>query len=181
MGKLMLVLGGARSGKSTYAETRAREIGGEAVLYVATAEVKDEEMAKRVEEHCRRRPEKWRTLEASSNLAQQIRTEALTAYVVLVDCLSLLVARPLMNPEVTDPFDPALEEDIRQEVLDLARCAGDLEATTIVVSNEVGMGVVPPHVLGRAYRDVLGRANQLLAHHADEVYLLVAGIPLKVK
>lgn len=181
MGKLIFVLGGARSGKSTYAETCAREIGGEEVLYVATAEVEDEEMAARVQKHRERRPAQWRTLEAGDNLGRQIKTHADAARVVLVDCLSLLVARPFMAPGVADPFDPALEESIRQEILDLIRCADDIEATTIVVSNEVGMGVVPPHPLGRAYRDVLGRANQLVAAHADEVTLLVAGIPLMVK
>lgn len=181
MGKLILVLGGARSGKSTYAETRARELGADDVLYVATADVKDEEMAKRVQAHRHRRPSQWRTLEAGSDLAPQIKAHAGAARLVLVDCLSLLVARPLMAPDVTDPFDEALEERVRQEVLALARCAADLDATTIVVSNEVGMGIVPPHPLGRAYRDVLGRANQLIAARADEVILLVAGIPLAVK
>lgn len=181
MGKLILVLGGARSGKSRYAETRAREIGDEEVLYVATAEIKDDEMAERVQKHRERRPTRWRTLENTTNLGSQIKIHAGATRVVLVDCLSLLVARPFMAPGIADPFDPALEESVRQEILDLIRCADDLEATTIVVSNEVGMGVVPPHQLGRAYRDVLGRANQLVAAHADEVHLLVAGIPLTIK
>lgn len=181
MGQLILVLGGARSGKSAFAESRARQLAADDVLYVATAEIKDDEMAKRVQHHRRRRPAQWRTLEANSNVAHQIRAHAGAARVVLIDCLSLLVARPLMAPEVTDPFAEALEERVQQEVLALANCAADLEATTIVVSNEVGMGVVPPHPLGRAYRDVLGRANQLIAARAGEVVLLVAGIPLTLK
>jgi len=181
MGKLILVLGGARSGKSAYAETRARELGADHVLYVATAEVRDKEMERRVQRHRRRRPAQWRTLEASANLARQITDHAGAARVVLVDCLSLLVARPLMAPDVTDPYDPALEEQVQQEVLALAHCAASLTAATIVVSNEVGMGLVPPHALGRAYRDVLGRANQLLAARAAEVVLVVAGLPVPIK
>jgi adenosylcobinamide kinase/adenosylcobinamide-phosphate guanylyltransferase len=191
MGNLMLVLGGARSGKSTFAEERAREFGGGSVLYVATATITDDEMADRVERHRRSRPAGWRTLEAQGHAGQKIRAAAGDVRVVLLDCLSVLVANrmveatgdyddPFADPE-RDPLDPALEDAIQAEAEALIACARDLDLTLIVVSNEVGMGVVPPYELGRAYRDMLGRANQTLARHADDVYLLVAGIPMHVK
>lgn len=187
----MLVLGGARSGKSTFAEERARELGGDAVLYVATAIITDDEMAERVERHRRSRPAGWRTLEAQRDAGQKIREAAGDARVVLLDCLSVLVANrmveatgdyddPFADPE-RDPLDPALEEKVQAEAEALIACVRDLDLTLIAVSNEVGMGIVPPYELGRAYRDVLGRANQTLARHADDVYLLVAGVAMPIK
>lgn len=191
MGNLMLVLGGARSGKSTFAEERARELGGDAVLYVATAIITDDEMAERVERHRRSRPAGWRTLEAQRDAGQKIREAAGDVRVVLLDCLSVLVANrmveatgdyddPFADPE-RDPLDPALEEKVQAEAEALIACVRDLDLTLIAVSNEVGMGIVPPYELGRAYRDVLGRANQTLARHADDVYLLVAGVAMPIK
>lgn len=187
----MLVLGGARSGKSTFAEERARELGGDAVLYVATAIITDDEMAERVERHRRSRPAGWRTLEAQRDAGQKIREAAGDVRVVLLDCLSVLVANrmveatgdyddPFADPE-RDPLDPALEEKVQAEAEALIACVRDLDLTLIAVSNEVGMGIVPPYELGRAYRDVLGRANQTLARHADDVYLLVAGVAMPIK
>ena len=191
MGKLTLVLGGARSGKSTFAEQRALEIGGGHVLYVATAEAKDDEMRQRAGKHRRKRPVAWQTLEAPQDVGAAIRQSSPDARAILIDCLTVLVANrlvaatgkyedPFDDPE-HDPFDPAIEAEIVREVEAIAACARDLPAEVIVVSNEVGMGVVPPYELGRAYRDALGRANQVMARHADEVYLLVAGIPITVK
>jgi adenosylcobinamide kinase/adenosylcobinamide-phosphate guanylyltransferase len=191
MGKLLLVLGGVRSGKSAFADRRAQEIGGERVLYVATSEAKDAEMEGRVRKHRQSRPAGWRTLEAPHDVAAAVRRTVADARVVLVDCLTVLVANRLVDSTGpyddpfddpgADPFDEAIEADIVREVRALADCARDLPAVIIVVSNEVGMGVVPPYDLGRAYRDLLGRANQEMARHADEVYLLVAGISLTIK
>jgi adenosylcobinamide kinase/adenosylcobinamide-phosphate guanylyltransferase len=191
MGKLILVLGGARSGKSTYADQRAREIGGERVLYVATAEPGDEEMRQRIERHRQNRPLGWRTLEAPRDVGAAIRREIGAARVALVDCLTVLAANHLVSASgpfdqpfddpTEDPFDASIEAAVVKEVAALAACAQEVPADLIVVSNEVGMGVVPPYDLGRAYRDLLGRANQEMARHADEVILLVAGIPLQVK
>ena len=191
MGNLILILGGARSGKSTYAEQRAYELGGDRVLYVATAEAKDEEMRQRVVKHRASRPASWRTLEAPENVGQAIRQAAGERPVILVDCLTVLVSNRLLaasGPEEdpfdapsADPFDEAIEADVLAEVEALAACAREIDANLIVVSNEAGMGVVPPYELGRAYRDLLGRANQVLARHADEVHFLIAGIPMRVK
>jgi adenosylcobinamide kinase/adenosylcobinamide-phosphate guanylyltransferase len=180
MGRLILVLGGARSGKSTFAQRRAGELGGEQVLFVATASAGDEEMRQRIEKHRRERPAGWQTLEAPQDVGRAIAAQGGTAKVVVVDCLTLLVANRLGDAEET-PFAPDVEADVAAEVRELAACAGRLAADLIVVSNEVGMGLVPPYPMGRAYRDLLGQANQALAEKADEVYLLVAGIPLAIK
>lgn len=199
MGKLTLILGGARSGKSTFAEMRAKELGGDSVLYVATSETKDEEMVERVEKHRSERPPAWVTVEAPRNVAQALRQAQDTAIraarseasVVLLDCMTFLVANHLMdtaapeddpfdNPSA-DPFDAQIEADVVADVEALVAFVKETDVEMLVVSNEVGLGVVPPYDLGRAYRDILGRANQILARHADEVQLLVAGIPLKVK
>lgn len=191
MGKLILVLGGARSGKSTYAETRARELGGDAVLYVATAEAKDEEMRERARKHQAQRPASWRTLEAPRHVGERIRATLRDERVVLLDCVAVLSANVLIEltgpydqdafAEPKDPFNPAIEQAIQAEVTALIAAVDAFEGTLIIVSNEVGLGVVPPYELGRIYRDLLGRANQTLARRADEVYLLVAGIPMTVK
>jgi len=199
MGKLTLILGGARSGKSSYAEQRAKDVGGESVLYVATSETKDEEMIERVIKHRSERPSAWGTVEAPRNVAQALRQaqdtaihrERSTAKVILLDCMTFLVANHLMDaaaPEddpfddpSSDPFDAQIEADVVAEVEALVEYIQEVDVELLVVSNEVGLGVVPPYELGRAYRDILGRANQILARHADEVQLLVAGIPMKVK
>ena len=191
MGKLTLLLGGARSGKSSFAEKRAMEIGGEKVLYVATSEIKDEEMEERVIKHQADRPSAWETVEAPRNVAQAIRQVRSDASVILLDCMTFLVANHLMEaaaPEddpfddpSADPFDKKIERAIVAEAEALIAYVQDTDVELIVVSNEVGLGLVPAYELGRAYRDVLGRANQILAKHADEVLFLVAGIPMKVK
>jgi adenosylcobinamide kinase/adenosylcobinamide-phosphate guanylyltransferase len=199
MGKLTLILGGARSGKSSFAEQRAGELGGDSVLYVATSETKDEEMQQRVEKHRAGRPSAWETVEASQNVAQALRQAQDTALrqersavkVILLDCVTFLVANHLLDaagPEddpfddpSADPFDAQIEADVVAEVEAIIACVNEMNIEMLVVSNEVGLGVVPPYELGRAYRDILGRANQILARHADEVLLLVAGIPMKVK
>ena len=199
MGKLTLILGGARSGKSSFAEQRAGELGGDSVLYVATSETKDEEMQQRVEKHRAGRPSAWETVEASQNVAQALRQAQDTALrswrsavkVILLDCVTFLVANHLLDaagPEddpfddpSADPFDAQIEADVVAEVEAIIACVNEMNIEMLVVSNEVGLGVVPPYELGRAYRDILGRANQILARHADEVLLLVAGIPMKAK
>jgi adenosylcobinamide kinase/adenosylcobinamide-phosphate guanylyltransferase len=191
MGKLTLILGGARSGKSSYAERRAKELGGDSVLYVATSETKDEEMVERVEKHRSERPSAWGTVEAPRNVAQALRRGRSGEKVVLLDCMTFLVANHLMEaaaPEdypfdipSSDPFDAEIEATVVAEVESLIKYLQEVDIEILVVSNEVGLGVVPPYELGRAYRDILGRANQILARHANEVLLFVAGIPMKVK
>ncbi len=178
MGKLILILGGARSGKSALAETLARRLGRDAVLYVATAEAGDAEMAERIARHRTQRPPTWRTLEQSLDIAPAILEQAGAASVILLDCMTLLASNVVLA--AGDDGDAA-ETRLQQEVDALLAAIHQLDATVIVVSNEVGLGLVPPYPLGRVYRDALGRANQRLARAADHVYFLVAGLPMTIK
>ena len=176
---LTLVLGGARSGKSSHAQQLAREHGGDDVLFVATAQALDDEMAARIKAHRADRPAAWRTLEAPRHVGEAI-LQAEPCAVVLVDCLTLQVSNAvLVLPESASVAE--VEAAALTEVDDLIAAYRRGAARWIVISNEVGLGLVPPYPVGRAYRDALGRANQRLASEADEVLFMVAGIPMKVK
>ena len=180
MGKrLTLVLGGARSGKSAHAQRLALE-RGRAVLYVATAEAGDEEMAARIAAHRTERPTHWQTLEAPRKVAEAIRVKSGEAEVILIDCLTLLASNVIapMPETVTEKQATAA---LNEEVNGLIEAYQASEADWILISNEVGLGLVPPYPLGRIYRDALGRANQRLAAVADEVLFMVAGLAVKVK
>jgi adenosylcobinamide kinase/adenosylcobinamide-phosphate guanylyltransferase len=174
-----LILGGARSGKSTYAEKLARECTT-AVLYVATAEARDDEMAARIAQHRAQRPAHWITLEAPRAIGAAIRSSGVKAPVVLIDCLTLL-ANNIIVPLPEPIEDAEAEEVLNAEIDDLLAVYTASDAAWIIVSNEVGLGLVPPYPLGRVYRDALGKANQRLAAVADDVLFMVAGLPLKVK
>jgi adenosylcobinamide kinase/adenosylcobinamide-phosphate guanylyltransferase len=180
VGELILVLGGARSGKSAFAQRLARERGGDRVLFVATAEAGDEEMAARIAAHRRDRPAGWRTLEAPLHAGEAIAARVADADVVVLDCLTLLVSNVLLTlGEAPDEADA--DRAVMAEVESLLTAIGGTAATFIVVSNEVGLGLVPDNPLGRLYRDLLGRANQALAAQAAHVYFLVAGLPVDVR
>jgi len=165
----VLILGGARSGKSAFAERLAAECG-EPVLYVATATVVDDEMAERIAHHRARRSAAWRTLELPLGLAACLASE-LDIATILVEDLTLLLSN-YMARDGAGAEDGALTEV--QGLLALA-------ANVILVSNEVGMGVVPAYPVGRQFRDALGRVNQAAAAACDEVHLIVAGLPLRLK
>ena len=176
--RLTLILGGARSGKSTYAEQLAAA-SGEPVTYVATAQAWDEEMAARIATHQAQRPADWATVEAPLGVGQAIAAVPSTP-VVLIDCLTLLANNVLgALPDAEDLS--AAEAALRAEVDGLLAVYAEHPGAWIVVSNEVGLGIVPAYPLGRVYRDVLGRANQRLAAAADEVVFMVAGLPMQVK
>ena len=176
---LTLILGGARSGKSSHAQQLARERGGDDVLFVATAEALDDEMAARIAVHRAGRPAAWRTLEAPRHVGEAISQSELCG-AVLVDCLTLLVSNAVvMLPESASAAEA--EVAALAEVDELIAAYRRGAASWIVISNEVGLGLVPPYQVGRAYRDALGRANQRLAAEANEVLFMVAGIPMKVK
>jgi adenosylcobinamide kinase/adenosylcobinamide-phosphate guanylyltransferase len=174
--KIILITGGARSGKSSLAQQMAAD-RGKRVLYCATAEALDEEMRARIEAHKQSRPAGWDTLEASSNVARQLENQVPVYDVVLIDCITMLVANRLGDGL---PPDEA-EERALAEVRDLINLVSARKCGYIMVTNEVGYGVVPENPLARLYRDVLGKANQQLARCADEVYLMTAGLPLKIK
>lgn len=177
-GELILILGGARSGKSAYAERLARERGG-AVLFIATATAGDDDMARRIAVHRVARPTAWRTLEAPDGVAARVAAARDNAPTVILDCLTLLTSNILLAHEAAGEEAVARALDAEIDAL-LARIASD-GATWIIVSNEVGMGLVPPYPLGRTYRDLLGRINARVAARADRAYLLVAGLPLDLK
>ncbi len=180
----ILILGGARSGKSRFAEQLATGIG-ERVLFVATAEPLDEEMHLRIERHKKDRPKTWRTVEVPTSVAKAIGEYVEGVDVVILDCLSLLLANLISlthdSVELEQGNYDAVEKEMSAELEGLVTLAEDLPFQLIIVSNELGMGLVPVSPVGRAYRDLLGRANQFIARHADRVYLVVAGIPLELK
>jgi adenosylcobinamide kinase/adenosylcobinamide-phosphate guanylyltransferase len=183
MGKTTLIIGGARSGKSHYAQELARRTSG-LVLFVATAEAGDEEMRQRIEEHKKARPATWRTLEVQSRVGKRIRQEIGEAQVVIVDCITLLVNNVFSQHQSAGNGRVDLrvvEKAVTDEINALLECCRQVEACFIIVSNEVGSGIVPADKMSRLYRDLLGKANQMLAQQADEVLMMVAGIPLPLK
>jgi adenosylcobinamide kinase/adenosylcobinamide-phosphate guanylyltransferase len=184
MGEITLVTGGARSGKSAFAESTAEH--SHAVVYVATAQPCDEEMAERIARHRHRRPTHWRTLESPLNLWRDIKTVSGDTELVLVDCIAVWCANRLLTlgEEITREWwrkCESLEAELLGEIREGMKYTRGMSWEMVIVTNEVGFGVVPPTPMGRAYRDMLGRINQLLAQEADQVIMLVAGIPLYIK
>jgi len=171
------ILGGARSGKSRLAQELAAK-PGKRVLFVATGEPRDEEMRARILSHQKSRPATWRTLEAPTGLAKAISKEIGDAQVVIIDCITLLVSN-LMGDEDIDA--ETLEKRVNAELKALTSLMKRSSVRFIIVSNELGLGLVPPYPAGRVYRDALGVANQMLARQADEVYFMVAGIAITLK
>ncbi|HAA89897.1 MAG: Cobinamide kinase/cobinamide phosphate guanylyltransferase CobU [Thermoanaerobacterales bacterium 50_218] len=180
-GKFFFVIGGARSGKSTFAENLARSLG-EPVTYIATARAGDAEMEERIKEHRKRRPVSWITVEEPVNVSNRIAEWGHKSKVIIVDCLTLLISNLLIEFATGgQEIDRQKKETILEEIARLAKVAKDSPAHVIVVSNEVGLGLVPPYPQGRLFRDLAGWANQLMAAEADKVYFLVAGIPLDLQ
>jgi adenosylcobinamide kinase / adenosylcobinamide-phosphate guanylyltransferase len=172
MGRLVLVLGGARSGKSSFAAARAKK-RGKKVAYVATCEPLDDEMRARIRAHRGQRPKGWKTVEAFDDAAKAVRAHGAECDVVLIDCLTLLISNLFLQG--------MKEKGIAQQVRDIVKAAARAKAEVVIVTNEVGMAVVPENAMAREFRDIAGRMNQLVASSADEVYLLFAGLPLKLQ
>ncbi len=179
MEKLTLILGGARSGKTSYAQEQARRIGVE-VLYVATAAAGDDEMRMRIEAHRAARPAEWQTLEATLQVGKTLLSNQVQAQVVIVDCITLLVSNVLLSFSEDAAFEE-VEQKVQAEIDALLNAHSKIGGQWFIVSNEVGLGLVPPYPLGRVYRDLLGWANQALARSADRVIFMVAGIPTTIK
>lgn len=171
---ITLILGGARSGKSSSAQ-RMAEDGGQ-VLFVATAEALDREMERRIEAHRRSRLTGWDTLEEPRELVSALRPLVDGYDIVLVDCITMWASNLLLRSQ--DPADG--ERRLLSETRGLISLMEASLSAWILVSNEVGLGLVPTSPLGRAYRDALGRVNQLLARRADRVELMVAGLALEI-
>ena len=178
----ILLIGGAGSGKSHFAQELALKLGG-AVLFVATAVAGDEEMRQRIDKHRRKRPPAWSTLEVTTEVGKNILQKIGDARVVIVDCITLLANNIFSQySEQGEQIDaPLIEKRLTAEIEELIECTKQLDAHFIIVTNEVGLGVVPPSQLGRLYRDLLAGANQKLAEVADEVYLMVAGLAVPIK
>lgn len=185
-GSITLLLGGARSGKSSYAERLATmRAGGEPVLYVATATADDDEMNARIVAHRATRPPSWQTLEAPFAPAAALAAMPVSPRVVLLDCVTLLISNILLKHEPGEAPSVAASAEAERaatgEIEALLAWQRSSTASLILVSNEVGMGIVPAYPLGRAYRDLLGRINTRLAREADEVLLMIAGLPVELK
>ncbi|MDW8047379.1 MAG: bifunctional adenosylcobinamide kinase/adenosylcobinamide-phosphate guanylyltransferase [Chloroflexota bacterium] len=181
VGSVVLIVGGARSGKSRFAQELALRAGG-SVLYVATAELRDEEMRQRAAAHRAERPASWVTVEEPLHLSRAV--DGSLAEVVIVDCLTLWVSNVLERCGASgDPVPPAAvaaaRSFAREELERVFEARGP--RNLLLVSNEVGQGIVPAGALARVYRDLLGEVNQLAAARADRVYLMVAGLPIDVR
>jgi adenosylcobinamide kinase/adenosylcobinamide-phosphate guanylyltransferase len=185
--QLILILGGARSGKSTFAERLALN-SGRRVAFIATATASDDEMRGRIERHRASRPAAWFTIEEPYNLPVAIKHAAKQADVLLLDCMTIWLNNWLLAHEMADAEEvtAAMEQYseaalVAVDELLAAFAALPARKTLIVVTNEVGLGIVPAYVLGRIYRDLLGLINQRLAAAADRVYLMVAGLAVDIK
>ncbi len=173
MSKVVFVIGGSRSGKTAFALGKALEAAGESSrVYIATAQPLDAEMEERIEKHRRERGSAWATREEPLHLGRAVRAASGSYAVAVIDCLTLWLSNLLCS-------DLDLEE-AQDDFIDCLRTPGRL-LHIFVVSNEVGMGIVPENDMARQFRDVAGRLHQRLAGLADEVYLMVAGIPVKIK
>ena len=184
VGRMILITGGCRSGKSAFAIQKAGELT-ERVCYVATCVPGDEEMKARVAEHRARRPDSWRTIEEPLHLTRVIgELDGGRWPVVVVDCLTLWLFNLMSEEDWGREAESKTSETERraaEEAERLADACRRFEGTVFLVTNEVGMGIVPGEEVSRAFRDALGRCNQILAASADEVYLIVAGQPLQLK
>lgn len=172
MKKIIFILGGARSGKSSYAIELAKRLRGE-VVFVATATSIDREMKKRIKLHRAHRPRQWKVIEEDKDIVP-ILTKLKGRYkVVLIDCLGLLISNLLI--------DNLKDKEIEIKIKGLITAMSRLNLTVILVSNEVGTGIVPENILARRFRDLLGLANQMIARKADEVIFMQSGIPIRIK
>ncbi|MCI6857764.1 MAG: bifunctional adenosylcobinamide kinase/adenosylcobinamide-phosphate guanylyltransferase [Eubacterium sp.] len=185
MSKVIMVTGGSRSGKSVIAEQKAKEYGKRSVLYIATAIPVDDDMKERIRIHQARRDSQWGTYEGYRDLGEVVcNTEKST---ILLDCVTVMITNILFEDEERD-FDKisgeeieSLESDVMRELSNLIKAIRDEDKNLIIVTNEVGMSVVPSYRLGRIFSDISGKANQFVASLSDEVYMSVSGIPMRLK
>jgi adenosylcobinamide kinase/adenosylcobinamide-phosphate guanylyltransferase len=186
MGAIHLIIGGARSGKSTYAEKCANE-ASQQVLYLATAIVTDSDMAARIQRHRESRPKTWETIERFKGFDMLVDDERfIKSEVILLDCLTIMMTNLMFDEPInydltTQEVVNVVEQKIWLEIKGLLEVAKKHDKKLFVVSNEVGMGLVPPYKLGNYFRDISGRMNQRLAAIADDVTFVAVGLPLKLK
>ncbi len=186
MSKVTLITGGARSGKSNFAEELIRE-KGEKILYVATAKAIDDEMKDRIKKHQTRRPAHWDTLEQYRGLGAVLPALSQKYDGILLDCVTIMATNIIFDDPVMGKEDISFEEMLETEkaliaeIHDFIACFPALSCDLILVTNEVGLGLVPEYPLSRFYRDALGRVNQALGKAATEVYFVTCGVPLNIK
>ncbi len=171
MGKISLILGGARSGKSTYALSLAKNY--KKVAFIATCQGLDKEMRERIQRHKETRPLHWRTFEEAKNPAPLLMKIGNEFNCILIDCLTLLVSNLILSGDK--------EAQVLKKIEAILAVLRKKKAKVIFISNEVGLGLVPANRLGRGFRDVAGKVNRTIAKEADEVFFTVSGIPLKIK
>ncbi|MBS5825522.1 MAG: bifunctional adenosylcobinamide kinase/adenosylcobinamide-phosphate guanylyltransferase [Clostridium argentinense] len=182
MSRVILVTGGSRSGKSSYAENIFKE--RDDVLYIATAIVTDQEMKNRIDKHKKSRNQRWKTYEGYKDLHRAI--ENIEEPNILLDCVTIMVTNLLFDKEID--FDNIsmeevdnIQDNIKSEFEKLIFMAKEKNKTLVMVTNEVGSGLIPEYKLSRIYRDIAGFINQFIAKLSDEVYLVTCGLPLKLK
>lgn len=173
MGKITFIIGGARSGKSQYALKLAKEEKAKNVAFIATAKPLDSEMKKRIELHKKKRPKYWRTFQEPQNVSGLLKKSSNKFELILIDCLTLLISNLLLAN--------LKQDNIEEEARKILSALKKTKASSIIVSNEVGLGIVPENKLARDFRDIAGRINQLVAEKSDEVFFLVSGIPWRIK
>jgi adenosylcobinamide kinase/adenosylcobinamide-phosphate guanylyltransferase len=185
IGKITLVTGGARSGKSNYAESLARN-SERKVAYLATAIPFDEGMKDRIKKHKQSRPTVWTTYEGYKNLYEMIPKIKEKHEVILLDCVTIMVTNLMFEEDVNwDEIDheniDKIEKKIKDQIIKLIEAIRQNELWCIMVTNELGMGIVPENRISRVFRDIAGRMNQMIAKEANEVYFTVSGIPMQLK
>ncbi len=171
MGKIVFIVGGARSGKSSFALRLAQEY--KKVIFVATCQGLDEEMKERIRAHQASRPRQWKTIEEPKEIASSLANQKGGFDCVLIDCLTLLVSNLLL--------DGYNQKEILGKTEELMQVLKNKKWVTVIVSNEVGLGLVPETKLGREFRDIAGKVNQAVAKQAHQVFFTVSGIPVKIK
>jgi adenosylcobinamide kinase/adenosylcobinamide-phosphate guanylyltransferase len=181
MRQVTLILGGARSGKSDYADRLASQ-SDQPVLFIATAQAVDDEMRDRIAAHRQKRSAAWETLELPTGVGRHLIAHPPRAAVVILDCVTLLLSNLLLEAasDLDRPDEAAARLKVTEEIEGLIQAIDAIPARWLIVSNEIGQGVVPPYPAGRLFRDLLGWANQRLAQKADEVIWMVAGIPVPI-
>jgi adenosylcobinamide kinase/adenosylcobinamide-phosphate guanylyltransferase len=177
MSQTFFITGGARSGKSKFAEQMALSYGAP-ICYLATAQPMDDEMGQRIRKHQQRRGDAWQTIEEPLHPAQTLAVNDGLFNVILLDCLTLWLSNLLL---LYEDLGEETETRVMDEVQRLATTLRGMTTPVIIVSNEVGMGIVPDNRLGRVFRDIAGQANQVIAASATEAWLVASGIPLRLK
>lgn len=173
MGKIIFILGGARSGKSSYAIKLAKEFREKKVAFIATAEARDREMSKRILTHKISRPASWKIFEEPYNLSGLLKKIATSFDLLIIDCLTLFVSNLLLRK--------CKEKEIIHEINKTLAVLKNNKAKSIIISNEVGLGIVPANKLSRDFRDIAGKVNQVVSQNSNTVFFMVSGLAWRMK